>query len=352
MGISVDVERSLQGFSLHIEFSEAGKRIGILGASGSGKSMTLKMIAGIVNPDKGKIVFDGTTFYDSEQKINVKPQKREVGYLFQNYALFPNMTVLENVGAGIQGDKKKKLELSERVLKKFQLVALKDRYPSELSGGQQQRVALARIMAYSPKVILLDEPFSALDAYLKDKMQEELMEMLSDYQGTVIMVSHSRDEIYRFSDRLLIVDDGRVISHGSTKGIFAEPDTMIAARLTGCKNISRADIINAHTLHAVDWGIDITLKNKIPNNTHYVGFRAHQFEPMWGKREENCIKCKLYSKAELQFERNYYLLPETLEENHDKLLCWFVQRACWDKIDTKGMPDYLKLHERDLLLLQ
>ncbi|MEE1086598.1 MAG: cyclic pyranopterin monophosphate synthase MoaC [Schaedlerella sp.] len=238
MAVTVDIQKDLGGFNLNIQFKSSAKRIGILGASGCGKSMTLKSIAGIETPTTGKICIGERVLYDSSKKINIKAQKRNVGYLFQNYALFPTMTVAKNIEAGL---KRKKAENQKRVkemLKKFQLEEFADRLPGQLSGGQQQRVALARIMAYEPEMILLDEPFSALDVYLKDRLQQELMEMLSDYEGIVIMVSHSRDEVYRFSEELMIIENGFVAEHGKTKEIFANPGTKETAKLLGYKKFS------------------------------------------------------------------------------------------------------------------
>ena len=211
MAIEVKIQRKLNTFELNIDFKSDSKRIGILGASGCGKSMTLKSIAGIEPPESGLIKIEGKTVYDSENKVNLKPQKRNIGYLFQNYALFPTMTVEKNIAAGLKGKKQENAKRVREMIEKFQLTGLEKRFPAELSGGQQQRVALARIMAYKPDVILLDEPFSALDMYLKDRLQQELQELFEDYEGTVIMVSHSRDEVYRFSEELLIIDQGQIV---------------------------------------------------------------------------------------------------------------------------------------------
>ncbi len=349
--LKVKVEKNFGEFQLNMDFTEESRRIGILGASGSGKSMTLKSIAGILQPDRGEIVLNDHVLFDSAEKLNLRPQLRRVGYLFQNYALFPTMTVAENVAAGLHGSKAEKEARVAEMLSKFRIGELGGRLPGQLSGGQQQRVALARIMAYQPDVILLDEPFSALDVYLKDHMQEELISMLSDYEGIVIMVSHSRDEIYRFSERLLIVDQGRIVSHGDTREIFAHPQSRQAAMLTGCKNLSRAERRDSHHLYAADWGIELTLAQEIPEAVQHVGFRAHQFRPVWGERQQNCIRFALSSYAELQFERNYYVQPETEGQEKSDFLTWFVQREDWPKLDEKGYPDYLQLPEEDIMLL-
>ena len=183
--LKVNIQKELKEFDLDVDFELKSKRLGILGPSGCGKSMTLKSIAGIVNPDDGFISLNDTVYFDSSNKTNLKPQKRNVGYLFQNYALFPNMTVEENIAIGLGKDCDKN-HLSE-IIKRFHLNGLEKRYPRQLSGGQQQRVALARIMAYGPDVILLDEPFSAMDTFLKEQLRLELVNSLRDFDGFSIM---------------------------------------------------------------------------------------------------------------------------------------------------------------------
>lgn len=190
-----------------------------------GKSMTLKMIAGLVKPDSGKVIVDRRIVYDSAAKIDMPARERHIGYLFQQYALFPTMTVTENIGIAMKksGDAKKK-EI-DRLLEQFALQNLGDRMPNELSGGQQQRVALARILASEPQMLLLDEPFSALDGFLKEQLLEDMIRQLSDYAGDVIMVSHSRDEIYQFCDRLLFWIMAGLLSLVTPKTSLSSRDT-------------------------------------------------------------------------------------------------------------------------------
>ena len=345
MSVSVHIRKQLDSFLLDISFESEARRIGILGASGCGKSMTLKSIAGIVVPDEGKIEAGGRVFFDSSARINLKPQKRNAGYLFQNYALFPTMTVEKNIAAGLRGNRAETAARVKQMAEKFQLQGLEKRLPSELSGGQQQRVALARIMAYEPDIILLDEPFSALDMYLKDQLQRELSEMLKDYEGTVILVSHNRDEVYRFSEELLVIDQGKIAVSGKTKEIFENPVSREAARLTGCKNFSRARRMDAHTAEALDWGITLHTSGEIPEDTLWIGYRAHDFVPVWGGGGENMLKFDLESSAELPFEQNYYIRAE-------ETVCWFVQREKMREIEEKGLPDYLRLEEEKMLFLR
>ena len=349
MAIEVRIKKKLGNFQLDIDFKTEENRIGILGASGCGKSMTLKCIAGIETPDEGRIIVDGTLLYDSAKKISLKPQKRHIGYLFQNYALFPTMTVEENIAAGLQGRKEEKRRRVVEMMEKFQLLGLGKQLPGELSGGQQQRVALARIMAYEPEVILLDEPFSALDDFLKDRLAQEMLDLLKDYRGTVVLVSHSRDEIYRFTRELLTMADGMQISYGGTREIFANPGRKETARLTGCKNIAEAKRIEGRHLEVPEWGITLCLNENIPEKVAFVGVRAHEFIPVWGDAGSNCIPVNVKSSAILPFERKYFLAGA---EGSEEDICWFLQRDKWPLIDRKGMPDFLMMPEEKILLLE
>lgn len=349
MAIEVRIKKKLGNFQLDIDFKTEENRIGILGASGCGKSMTLKCIAGIETPDEGRIIVDGTLLYDSAKKISLKPQKRHIGYLFQNYALFPTMTVEENIAAGLQGRKEEKRRRVVEMMEKFQLLGLGKQLPGELSGGQQQRVALARIMAYEPEAILLDEPFSALDDFLKDRLAQEMLDLLKDYRGTVVLVSHSRDEIYRFTRELLTMADGMQISYGGTREIFANPGRKETARLTGCKNIAEAKRIDGRHLEVPEWGITLCLNENIPEKVAFVGVRAHEFIPVWGDAGSNCIPVNVKSSAILPFERKYFLAGA---EGSEEDICWFLQRDKWPLIDRKGMPDFLMMPEEKILLLE
>ena len=183
MSLLVDIKKKLKEFTLEIDFKTDGESLGILGASGSGKSMTLKCIAGVETPDEGRIVLNGKTLFDSRKGINLKPQDRNIGYLFQSYALFPHMTVEENIGIGLNLHKTEKELRIREIIESFHLEGLESKYPNKLSGGQQQRVALARCLVYKPDALMLDEPFSALDSHLKDHLQSEVLELLKSYDG-------------------------------------------------------------------------------------------------------------------------------------------------------------------------
>ncbi|MEG0648215.1 MAG: ATP-binding cassette domain-containing protein [Oscillospiraceae bacterium] len=235
MSLFVDILKELDGFTLRVKISEESGVLGILGASGAGKSMTLGCIAGLIKPTSGKIVLNGRTLFDSEMHINLPPQKRNIGYLFQSCALFPNMTLLQNVGAGIK-DKNRKGELCEKYIKLLQLGGCENRYPSQLSGGQKQRAALARCLAAEPELLLLDEPFSALDTMLKNDIEDEFLPLLNAFNGNVLYVSHNLQELYKASSRLCLLHGGHVVECGDTRKLFSAPHYVVSARLFGCRN--------------------------------------------------------------------------------------------------------------------
>ncbi len=344
MGLDIKIKKKLGMFDLDIAFQSDSKRIGILGASGCGKSMTLKCIAGIEQPDVGKIVKEERVFFDSECKVNVKPQKRSVGYLFQNYALFPTMTVEENISAGLSG---RKVDIQKRVkemIEIFHLQGLEKRLPGKLSGGQQQRVALARIMAYEPEMILLDEPFSALDVYLRDEMQREMLELLKDYKGIVILVSHNRDEIYRMSEEMLILENGKLVCQGNTKELFEQPRYLAAARLTGCKNIVGVER-KKEGLFVKEW--DMLLPD-VKEEANYIAIRAHQFRIQETERNIFVFPVKNAIVTEDLFEYNVSFFTS---ERASERVNWKVSKELW-KYGRDEIPKQLYLKREDLLLLK
>ena len=338
--LKVNIKKKLKEFDLDVEFELKQKHLGILGPSGCGKSMTLKSIAGIVNPDEGIVSLTSdveTVYYDSARKINLKPQKRNVGYLFQNYALFPNMTVEENVAIGLSKNNKK--DVSD-IIKRFRLEVLEKRYPRQLSGGQQQRVALARILAYSPDVILLDEPFSAMDTFLKEQLRLELVNSLKDFDGFTILVTHDRDEAFQFCDELIILDEGKIIAKGNTHEIFENPGKVQVARLTGCKNISEIEIIDEYHVKSLDWNVIFEVSEKLTSDITHIGIRAHDFTPA-EKSDVNVIDTLNSTKIEMPFEWEV-TLANGLWWKHDKEI----------HDHEFEIPDYLKVDPRNIILLK
>ena len=199
--------------------------------------MTLKCIAGIEKPDRGTITLDGRVLFDSEKHINLTPQQRRVGYPFQQYALFPNMTAAQNILCVIRtGSRTEKKETLAALLRTFRLEGLEKKLPAQLSGGQQQRVALARILASEPQAILLDEPFSALDSYLKWELELELGELLGAFDGPILWVSHDLGECCRNCQKVCVMENGASSPVTDTETLVRHPATQSAARLTGCRN--------------------------------------------------------------------------------------------------------------------
>ena len=273
MSFLIDIDVPLNAFCLRIRLDsgkmDAGNVIGLLGASGSGKTMTLRCISGTARPERGKIVVNGTTFFDSEAKINLRPQLRRVGYMFQNYALFPNMTVRQNIECGIRGTMEQKKhspgglfnkpereviapesaagvgetvrknrqllcrEKTAEMIRRMHLEGLENQRPFQLSGGQQQRCALARILVGDPQIVLLDEPFSALDEYLRDELLEETLNVLKERQIPVFFVTHSRHEAKSVCTDIAIIHDGVIQETGKTAQIFEHPSTEWGRILTG-----------------------------------------------------------------------------------------------------------------------
>ncbi len=279
MSLIVDITRRLGSFTLDVQFEAENGVTCLLGASGCGKSFTLKCIAGIERPDRGHIELDGAVLFDSEKHINLPPQKRQVGYLFQNYALFPNMTVRQNILCGLNREKdrdKKEKRLSE-IIRLMQLDGLENHKPAQLSGGQQQRTALARILVSEPRLLMLDEPFSALDAHLRDSLKIELRDMLQEYGREVLMVTHSREEAYNMSRRIAVMDRGKLLCMKDTKELFADPGSVPAAVLTGCKNIAEARKTGPYEVEVPAWGIRLQTAQEVGDNLTAVGIRAHYF---------------------------------------------------------------------------
>ncbi len=298
MSLFVDIEKRLQDFRLKIRFETEGGVLGILGASGCGKSMTLKCIAGIERPDRGRILLNGRTLFDSEKKIDLPPQKRKVGYLFQNYALFPNMTVQQNILCGMhkETDKAKRINELQKAIRLFRLDGLEKQRPCQLSGGQQQRTALARILVNRPQVLLLDEPFSALDSHLREKLQLELLERFSQ---DVVMVTHSRDEAYHMCQRTAVMDCGRLLSVKNTKALFADPGSVCACILTGCKNVTPARKTGEYEVEAPDWGIRLQTAQPVLDGVKAIGIRAHYFHV---KANQNRYPVEYLGEMEEPFE--------------------------------------------------
>ena len=323
MSLEVNIEKKLDGFILRSEFSAGDTATALLGASGCGKSMTLRCIAGIVKPDSGRIVLDGQVLFDSEQHIDLLPQQRGAGLLFQNYALFPNMTVEQNILCGLKAEKSRAARQARcaEMLRAMRLEKLARRYPAQLSGGQQQRTALARILVGNPRILMLDEPFSALDSYLREEVEGEVGSLLSGFDGTALLVTHNRDEAYRLCPEMVVLDSGRVLRTGHTRDVFADPRSVTAARLTGCKNILPCTRVDAHTVRLPGWNAPLQLALPVPKNCTAVGIRAHDFAPC-SPDALNALPVKPLSSSENPFDWNFICTAP----DHDARLWWKVSK--------------------------
>lgn len=319
--LHVDITKRLGDFTLHALFSAENETLALLGASGCGKSMTLKCIAGIEKPDSGVIVLNGKTLFDSKKRINLPPQQRNVGFLFQNYALFPNMTVEKNILCALYrcSDRSMQRQTLGKIAETFQLKPLLRHYPHQLSGGQQQRVALARILASNPDILLLDEPFSALDSYLKSELELELSDMLKAFSGPTIYVSHDRDEVYRLTDRVCVMNHGKTEDTIPVEQLFSDPKTLAAATLSGCKNFSRATRLDDTHVVATDWGCTLTVNTPIPQNFSCVGVRAHYIR-LTGTQgaSKNCIPVRVERVIDNVFSTVFLVRPINAKKAESK----------------------------------
>lgn len=236
--LEVNITKKLRTFTLDVDFKADNNALALLGQSGSGKSMTLKCIAGVEKPDSGKIILDGEILYDSTQGICLPPQKRRIGLLFQNYALFPMMTVLQNIMSGCkQIPRKARKAHALELIKRFGLEGFENVYPNKLSGGEQQRAALARMLAANPRLLLFDEPFSALDTHLRRQLSQMVADVLEDYDGSAIVVSHDCAEAFRLCEQIAIMEKGKITVNKDRVSLFKAPETVSAAKLIGCENI-------------------------------------------------------------------------------------------------------------------
>lgn len=346
MAIFVDIEKSLSSFKLNVKFEAADETLALLGASGCGKSMTLKCIAGIEKPDKGRIAVDDLVLFDSEKHINLSPQDRHVGLMFQNYALFPNMTVLQNINAGAKREKNRaqRADAVKRIMESFEIAELAERYPFQLSGGQQQRVALARILVSAPKLLMLDEPFSALDSHLRFTMEREVREVIRGFGKTVLMVSHDRDEVFRMSDKIAVMNHGCIEAFGSKTSVFESPATRIGAQLTGCKNISRAEPRGSGYIYATDWGIELNISGEM-SAAGYVGLRMHDICLGAG---ENSFYCKVSEVIENPFSYTVMLSPLGAEGNMPIGL--ELSREEWKNVQAEEL--LVHFPKKSIMLLQ
>ncbi|MEH1986918.1 molybdate ABC transporter permease subunit [Nostoc sp.] len=354
-GLFVNIEKILPSFDLKVAFTTDEQPLGLLGGSGAGKSMILRCLAGIETPTNGRIVLNDRVLFDSEQGINVPSRDRRIGFLVQNYALFPHMSVAQNIAFGLP----KKLSAGnirvqvEEQLIAMQLQGLGDRYPHQLSGGQQQRVALARALASQPEALLLDEPFSALDTHLRSQLEQQMTETLADYQGVTLFVTHNMEEAYRICPNLLVLEHGRAVHYGSKHEIFQHPATVSVAQLTGCKNFSRAVLQSSQQVQATDWGCTLKVIEPVKSELFHVGIRAHQFIFTNDSSQENTFPCWVVRTSETPHRMTLFLkLYSAGKNSQDYHLQAEVFKEKWAAMKDQPFPWYVRLDPLRLILME
>ena len=321
-----------------------GEFVAIVGPSGCGKSTLLSIIAGLLTPEKGFIKINGKYLHESTTNV---------GYMLQHDELFEWRTIYNNVILGLEIQHMltaRTREKAHNLLDIYGLKQFENARPSELSGGMRQRAALIRTLVLDPDLLLLDEPFSALDGFLKDTLQLEMLELIEEYQKDVLMVSHSRDEIYRFCDNMVLLEKGSCILKGKTTDIFANPRKMEAARLTGCKNISVAEKRGSHSVYARDWDFVFETEEEVKDSIKYIGIRAHYMKPSDVPEKINSMKIVSAGYTETPFE-NQHLFKNA--ENPKSRRLWYIEEKPDLKETTEQpLPTYMIFPKKSLMLLE
>src|SRR5216117_4274296 len=244
--VSVAIVKRLPGFTLDVRWEADQSVIGLFGPSGAGKTLTLQCLAGLMRPDAGRIVVGDRVFFDAAAGVDLPPQGRRIGYVFQGYGLFPHLTVARNIAFGLRGrPRAARARRAAEVMERLGLGGLERRYPDELSGGERQRVALGRALAIDPALLLLDEPLSALDAPLRRALRDELGEILRAWGTAAVLVTHDFTEAYRLGDRIVVYDAGRVVQSAPRSELLWQPASEPVARIMGIRNVLRGTVVKA-----------------------------------------------------------------------------------------------------------
>jgi molybdate transport system ATP-binding protein len=344
-----EITKKLRGFSLDVNLTADVGVSALMGASGSGKSMTLRCIAGVSKPDKGRIVLNGVTLFDSEKKINLPPQKRNTGFLFQDYALFPNMTIRQNIMCGAKKKSRDERKIAaQNLAEMFHVSRHLDKYPHQLSGGEKQRCALARILAGSPDILMLDEPFAALDSHLRWRLELELAALLKQFGKPVLYVSHNRDEVYRLCDNIMIINGGKSEIAGDKRTLFKYPKTVQAARLTGCKNISAANV-NGSRIAVPDWGIEFD-RGDAHDDISHIGIRANNIIPASAAKGRDIVAVFPFEILN-EFDDTFSSILLVRKSGTDSIpISWEMPSK--DRVALRDMPQELALLREYVLFLR
>jgi len=352
--LSVDIQKHLPNWTISANFNADAYPLGILGASGAGKSMLLRCIAGLETPDEGCIALNDRILFDAKQRINLPSCDRRIGFVFQNYALFPHLNVWENITFGLQKlPKQLRNKQANELIALMHLEGLQNRYPQHLSGGEQQRVALARALAVQPEALLLDEPFSALDTHLRSQLEKQLISLLNKYQGVTLFVTHNLEEAYRACKNLLVISEGKIAAYGTKERIFEHPGTYFVAQLTGCKNFSRAQAIAPQKVQALDWGCTLHIIEPIPNQLLYIGIRAHQLIFIAkSDRQTNTFPCWVVQTSETPHRMTIYLkLHQPPTHQNDYHLQAEVFKEKWASLKHRPFPWHVYLDPMRLIMM-
>lgn len=359
--LRVHLTKAVPDFALAVRFRAGAQPLGILGASGSGKSMTLRCIAGLSTPDQGQISLNGRVLFDGERGINLPSRDRRVGLVFQTYALFPHLTVAQNIAFGMATlPPTARAAAVSTYLDPMGLTGLGTRYPHQLSGGQQQRVALARALAAQPDILLLDEPLSALDTYLRAQIEGLLLDTLTQYPGVTLFITHKLEEAYRLCTDLLVFSHGQIVASGTKANIFARPPTVEVARLTECKNITpaqAADSIQAPThgpthIHAPAWGCTLEVIDPVPSGLAQVGIRAHHIRFPRNGDQLNTFPGWIAARSETQHRVSLFLKLHTPPRDpHDYHLQAEVYREKWELLRSRPFPWNVRLDPVHLIMM-
>lgn len=272
--VEVSVTKSFKNIYFNFSFLSSKNRLVLFGPSGAGKSTILKMVAGFIKPDSGRIVVSGNYFFDAERKVNIPINMRNVGYMSQEYTLFPNITVEENILYGIKVQRRKYREKDiKEIIEKLGLNEKLNDYPHNISGGQRQRAALARLLLVKPSIMLLDEPFSSLNAHLREDLRQLVYDIVSEMDIPAVFVTHDIDEAYIFADEIVVVDNQRIIEYGMKDKIFKNPDSVHTAVLLNIKNIWEIEKIEKNIVK-ISGGLEFNLDKKIDNSYSFMAIRA------------------------------------------------------------------------------